>query len=182
MFASPPRDFSVVDYLFGWFELLSPKDFLRVVRWHQMYTDTRRHFFERDGDSLYSKGSIGGTIRQLFTGRNSTSDLEFDEWRQQREEEPIKERVRRERAQENRRKKGTHGKPAAAASQEIPHPYRILGVSIGADQTEIRAAFKRLVRTYHPDKQSTRDPKTIEAANKRLQELLDAYDELSGNS
>ncbi len=181
MFASPPKDFSVVDYFFGWLDFLSPTDFLRVVRWHHSYAETRREYFERDGDSTYSKPTISGTVRQFLAGRSATSDLEFEEWRQRREEEILREKTRTGRSDRHKSEEPNPRRDAKPSPppREVPHPYRILGVSIDATDGEIRTAFKTLVRVHHPDKQPTRDPEVLEEANRRLKELLQAYDELS---
>lgn len=50
-------------------------------------------------------------------------------------------------------------------------PYKILGVSIRSTQEEIRAAYTRLVRKYHPDSHQTPDPE-------KLQMVIDAYKEI----
>ncbi|MCA8959624.1 MAG: J domain-containing protein [Planctomycetes bacterium] len=183
-FASPPGDFSVMDYFFGWLDLLSPRDFLYVVRWNQKYADLRQEFFERDGDDRYSKTTIAGAIRSLFSSRTDPADLEVEEWRQRRQAEIERSEVRgpsgardgAESKEERRREEPPRPEERPAA---LPHPHRILGVAVDASSAEIRAAFKKLVRTHHPDKLADRSPATIEEANRRLQELIAAYEELT---
>lgn len=51
---------------------------------------------------------------------------------------------------------------------------QLLGVEEGADEKEIRRAWRALVRTYHPD-QARADP---EAANQRMAEINAAFDVL----
>ena len=51
--------------------------------------------------------------------------------------------------------------------------YEVLGVSRNADQAEIKRAFRRLAREYHPDVSSHRD------AESRFQEINAAYEILS---
>lgn len=66
--------------------------------------------------------------------------------------------------------------PAIATTPEITRAFRLLGVSPDADRATIRAAWKRLVRSYHPD-QFRGD---TAAANARLAELNAAFDLVSG--
>ncbi len=55
----------------------------------------------------------------------------------------------------------------------IDDPYRVLGVSRDASDEEIKAAYRRLAKQYHPD----RNPGDQEAARK-MQEVNDAYDQI----
>ena len=52
-------------------------------------------------------------------------------------------------------------------------PYKVLGVSPNASDEEIKAAYRRLAKKYHPD----RNPGDKEAA-KKMQEINDAYDRI----
>ena len=53
------------------------------------------------------------------------------------------------------------------------NPYKVLGVNEGASQEEIRAAYLKLVKKYHPDKYTDSDLK--ELANEKLVEVNEAY-------
>ena len=57
------------------------------------------------------------------------------------------------------------------------NPYKVLGVSEGASQEEIRAAYLKLVKKYHPDKYTDTDLK--ELANEKLVEINEAYEALT---
>ena len=43
----------------------------------------------------------------------------------------------------------------------MTNPYKVLGVNEGASQEEIRAAYLKLVKKYHPDKYIDSDLKEL---------------------
>jgi curved DNA-binding protein CbpA len=53
-------------------------------------------------------------------------------------------------------------------------PREVLGVEIGATPTQIKAAWRRLARTNHPDLTGD-DPAASRAATRRMAEINDAY-------
>ena len=56
-------------------------------------------------------------------------------------------------------------------------PYEVLGVSEGASQDEIRSAYKKLVKKYHPD-QYANNPLS-DLAQEKIKEINAAYDSLT---
>lgn len=56
-------------------------------------------------------------------------------------------------------------------------PYSILGISKNASDEEVKAAYKALVRKYHPDNYGDDNP-LKELANEKMQEVNQAYDEI----
>ena len=56
-------------------------------------------------------------------------------------------------------------------------PYSILGVSKNASDEEVKAAYKALVRKYHPDNYGDDNP-LKDLANEKTQEINQAYDEI----
>ena len=60
------------------------------------------------------------------------------------------------------------------------NPYKVLGVSEDATQEEIRAAYRELVKKYHPD-QYANNPLS-DLAQEKLKEINQAYDMLSNNA
>ena len=58
--------------------------------------------------------------------------------------------------------------------QEKRNPYEVLGLCTTADPTEIKAAYRRLVKRFHPDKHLKR-PKWARA---KMIELVSAYKSL----
>jgi molecular chaperone DnaJ len=59
------------------------------------------------------------------------------------------------------------------------NPYEILGIKEGASKEEIKAAYKRQVKKYHPDKHQ--DNPLYELAEEKLQEINEAYEQLMKN-
>lgn len=59
-------------------------------------------------------------------------------------------------------------------------PYAILGVERGATPEEIRAAYRRAVAQYHPDKVSHLGQELQELAHQKLLAIQQAYDYLLG--
>lgn len=65
---------------------------------------------------------------------------------------------------------------AAATLDVVPKrdPHVVLGVERGAPPTEIKAAWRRLARSNHPDLTGD-DPTAVQAATRRMAEINDAY-------
>lgn len=59
-------------------------------------------------------------------------------------------------------------------------PYEVLGVRQGASEAEIKAAYKELVKKYHPDKYQNNPLSDL--AEEKLQEVNEAYDILMKGS
>lgn len=61
----------------------------------------------------------------------------------------------------------------------MQNPYEVLGIKEGASQEEIKAAYREQVKKYHPDKHQ--DNPLYELAQEKLQEINEAYEQLSKN-
>ncbi|MFI3140986.1 MAG: DnaJ domain-containing protein [Clostridia bacterium] len=60
-------------------------------------------------------------------------------------------------------------------------PYDVLGISRSANATEIKAAYRKLAKQYHPDRYI--NSPLAESANAKMQEINEAYDAIiSGNA
>ena len=57
-------------------------------------------------------------------------------------------------------------------------PYIVLGVSRDATEEEIKSAYRRLARKYHPDRYAT-DPDGARAAEEKMKEINEAYDAIT---
>ena len=59
-----------------------------------------------------------------------------------------------------------------------PSPYQVLGVTPGASQPEIRAAYQKLIQSYHPDQVAHLGDELREVAERRTKEINAAYSAL----
>lgn len=55
-------------------------------------------------------------------------------------------------------------------------PYKTLGVDYKADEQQLKNAYKKMVKKYHPDRYH--DPEEIEKANEKMTEINAAYDRI----
>ena len=60
------------------------------------------------------------------------------------------------------------------------NPYEVLGLKPGASQEEIKSAYRKLVKQYHPDQYVDNPLKDL--AEKKLAEVNQAYEMLKNNS
>ncbi|MDD6796252.1 MAG: DnaJ domain-containing protein, partial [Clostridiaceae bacterium] len=56
------------------------------------------------------------------------------------------------------------------------NPYEVLGLKPGASQEEIKSAYRKLVKQYHPDQ--FRDNPLQELAQEKLSQINEAYNQL----
>lgn len=60
------------------------------------------------------------------------------------------------------------------------NPYEVLGIKPGASQEEIKSAYRKLVKQYHPDQY--RDNPLQELAEKKIAEVNEAYQMLTNGN
>lgn len=72
--------------------------------------------------------------------------------------------------------KAYNEQPNGAKSKKSP--YDILGVDINATKEEIHAAYRKLVKQYHPDRVAHLGKEFQDLANKKFIEIKDAYNTL----
>lgn len=63
-------------------------------------------------------------------------------------------------------------------SQENFCPYKTLNIKEDANQAEIKKAYKKMIREYHPDKVDHLGEELVELANKKIREIQKAFDAL----
>ena len=56
--------------------------------------------------------------------------------------------------------------------------FQLLGLKKGATKDDIKAAYRRLAKTYHPDKLSGVDDAIKKIAEEKFREIKDAYENL----
>lgn len=66
----------------------------------------------------------------------------------------------------------------AQAKTGFRDPYQILGVTPGSSAEEIRAAYRKAVQTYHPDKVSHLGKEFQELAEQKFIEIQNAYEQI----
>jgi curved DNA-binding protein CbpA len=71
------------------------------------------------------------------------------------------------------------GAGEAPTSYGSPDPYKVLRLKKGATRDEIRAAYRREVAQYHPDKVAQLGPELQELATEKTKQLNEAYRVLS---
>ncbi len=155
-YCSPAKEIGILDWLFGWIEPLAPEDFLEIQHWLHRHASEREAVFEAMGDRRYTRS----WWRRFLT----TLD-------------PRQKRNKKAADPGQRPGRETEDPPAPTP---LPHPYRILGLPAEATSEQIRNRFRELVKTTHPDKLHDANPEQIEAASRRLQQLIRSYEELKG--
>jgi DnaJ domain len=65
--------------------------------------------------------------------------------------------------------------PAASRPAGSPGWHEVLEISPDATVEEIRAAYKRMLAQYHPDKVASLGPELRELANRKSQDITRAY-------
>lgn len=62
-----------------------------------------------------------------------------------------------------------------AVGRSVTDPYECLGLKPEADPDEIRLAYRKLARQFHPDRFSDASPNDQRAAHERMQEINQAF-------
>ncbi len=156
LYSSPAKEIHILDWLFGWIEPLAPEDFVEIQEWHHRFGSERQAIFEAKGDHRYSGSWWSRWLKQIRT-HTKLGDID---------------------STAGGGSTNTPRQEKSAKDLPAPHPYRILGLDQDASEEQIRARFRDLVRTHHPDKITATDPQEVEKASRRLQQLLDAYHKL----
>jgi len=77
----------------------------------------------------------------------------------------------------NYQKKQTYTKPTYTYSRK-KNALKSLGLPENSSITEIKRAYRNLVKIYHPDRNISKSPKEKELANFKFREITEAYDYL----
>jgi DnaJ-domain-containing protein 1 len=77
-----------------------------------------------------------------------------------------------------RARAGVRGAPPSDAAADRRRWYRTLELEPGADLQQVRRAYRRLMKQYHPDRFAN-DPAKLEVANAVTRKLTEAYNGLT---
>ena len=121
-------------------------------------------------DENWYRAEAEAAARRAEERRQAEARKRADEARQQAAKERA-ERDQREREADEARKRHEERRRQRDAST-APDPYSVLGIDPMATSAEIRAAWSRLCKVYHPDT-ATGDIRKMQAVN-------DAYSRLKG--
>ncbi|SFC98361.1 DnaJ domain-containing protein [Flexibacter flexilis DSM 6793] len=98
---------------------------------------------------------------------------EFEEKQQQKEQQQERQQYEQQRGQQQRQQSSN----STAQDKEAAY-YAALELSKGADYAQIKAAYKRLMKQYHPDRFHGQ-PEKQKAAQQVSQKLNEAYEYFS---
>ena len=73
---------------------------------------------------------------------------------------------------------GRRSVPPPAPGPRQLSPYEILGITPAATSGEIRDAYQKLVKQYHPDQVAHLGPELREVAERRTKEITAAYNQI----
>ncbi len=178
LFASPPKEISILEYLFGWIEPLAPEDFLRILEWQKENSAKQSAFFvgkEARRSSGWFRLRLLSFFRRIGLWLNRVPPQSGSQSSRDKSGAAAKNQP----AEQEQKAQPPPADNETELPPNIPLPYQILGISIDASDEEIRAAFRKLARKWHPDKQ--KDPSDVTEATRRWRELMRAYESIKGN-
>lgn len=73
-------------------------------------------------------------------------------------------------------KNAKRGQPPLAKS-----PHETLGIALNASETEIKTAYRKLMKTYHPDRFAHMGDRYEKAASEKTKEIVAAYRAVMAN-
>lgn len=184
-FASPNLRVSLFEYFFSQLLDTRPEDFLAAASWFKENEARRRYFFEREGDMRYSGSWLNRFWPQPaessgHAGSAESSRASAGAGHRRASDEAASREEQEEKTKEERTNERTRGR-----AREIPRrpghllsPYEILGLPAMASTAEIRAAFRRLAKQWHPDKVYHLGEEAQRLAHDKFTRLKAAYDAL----
>ncbi len=86
-----------------------------------------------------------------------------------------------ERQKDRSRSRQTHSQTSSedGLSSKDRQAYDILGVDPGADESEIKEAYRQMAKDHHPDRYQQAGEEAVNAANERFRQIKRAYNHLT---
>ena len=171
-FSSPNVRLGLLDFLFTSLPGGVAEEILQAVTWFRQNEERRRFFFLADGDTRY-EGEARRFLKKLWPWGGAEPNRGGP-----RNPKPSAGKAKARPRPAGPSKAESRPPPARAAHRPVT-PYEVLGVAAGASRDDIRRAFLRLARHYHPDKVHHLGEEFEAMAHVKFQELLAAYEALS---
>jgi len=121
-------------------------------------------------------------IDRLFEAFEKSSYAEYvrqqrirkEKWkRERRMKKDGKEEDKKEHKEQEEFKEEYEEKPEEESSKPLKGPYEILGITKNANMHEVKSAYHKLVRKYHPDANNGN-----RAYESKLSEIINAYQDI----
>ena len=135
-------------------------------------TDERSHAFETRSESeaedMFRASNGGERIKKaMHGGQRGGTKLKLENILRTKDKKNIGEVFKSENGAERAR-------PFAPLPEHVKKAYEALGVKAGADESEIRSAYRKKLKLFHPDSNSENE--TIQrVAHKKTEEIVEAY-------
>ena len=135
-------------------------------------TDERSHAFETRSESeaedMFRASNGGERIKKaMHGGQRGGTKLKL--------ENILRAKDTKNRGEVLKSENGTErARPFAPLPEHVKKAYEALGVKAGADESEIRSAYRKKLKLFHPDSNSENE--TIQrVAHKKTEEIVEAY-------
>ena len=142
-------------------------------------------------DRVYFRDSRNSSKREEQSHKKSKNDDEYRRQQQNREEEnqrrayerKAREEEERQQQEEHRRREEDREERRGRAEpnssdDDLKKYYDILRISESATPSEIKTAYRKEVKVYHPDNFQNRTAEIQKDADEKTQEILNAYEKL----
>jgi len=165
------------------FLIITPIALVQVWRNHnpkkRTYTNSSTQHHE---DEMYEKFQQRQKERDEERRRHDQYQREQRRQQQeQQEHDEEKERSERKKKKERERSKKKKQKDSenyASSNHSLQKYYDLLRVKENATPSEIKTAYRKQIKFYHPDNYQNRTQEIQKDADEKTQEILDAYDKL----
>ncbi len=166
------------------FLIIAPIIFVQVWKNHNpAKTSYRKSSTRHRKDSAYEKFSQKQQEQNeerrrqdKFQQEQSRQRQEQQEREDERQREERREKERRERSEREKQQKNTESNTRTDSNLQKYHD--LLRVKYGSTPSEIKAAYRKQIKFYHPDNYQNRTEEIQKDADEKTQEIIDAYGKL----